>query len=185
MGRGSHSHRSVSRPGRRWPGTCSGACRTGWRRLAAGEEASSAIAGPGRAGARPSHAALGGTSSKRPSPDNEENVMNYHGLVKRLDLPAVRIPPRSWNTTTSGTGRSAAPATTTMRRASMPASSLFGGPAAAAGRPSRSASTSTTSMRSGTNASSVRAARSPTPCTTPAASTPDAATCTRWDGAPL
>jgi hypothetical protein len=65
MGRGSHSHRSVSRPGRRWPGTCSRACRTGWRRLAAGEEASSAIAGPGRAGARPSHAALGGTSSKR------------------------------------------------------------------------------------------------------------------------
>ena len=35
------------------------------------------------------------------------------------------------------------------------------------------------------NASSVRAARSPTPCTTPAASTPDAATCTRWDGHPF
>ncbi len=32
--------------------------------------------------------------------------------------------------------------------------------------------------------SSLRAARSPTPCTTPAASTPDAATCTRWDGVP-
>src|SRR6185437_515778 len=64
---------------------------------------------PGWAGARPSHAALGGTSSKRPSPDNEENVMNYHGLVKRLDLPAVWIPPRSWNTTTSVPGRSAAP----------------------------------------------------------------------------
>jgi hypothetical protein len=97
--------------------------------------------------------------------------MNYHGLVKRLDLPAVWIPPRSWNTTTSVPGRSAAPTTTTMCRASMPASSLSGGPAAAAGRPSRSASTSTTLMRSGTNASSVRAARSPTPCTTPAAST--------------
>ena len=110
--------------------------------------------------------------------------MNYHGLVKRLDLPAVWIPPRSWNTTTSGTGRSAAPTTTTMCRASMPASSLSGGPAAAAGRPSRSASTSATSMRSGTNASSVRAARSPTPCTTPAASTPDAATCTRWAAHP-
>jgi hypothetical protein len=78
--------------------------------------------------------------------------MNYHGLVKRLDLPAVWIPPRSWNTTTSVPGRSAAPTTTTMCRASMPASSLSGGPAAAAGRPSRSASTSTTLMRSGTNA---------------------------------
>ena len=53
MGRGSHSHRSVSRPGRRWPGICSRACRTGWRRLAAGEEASSAIAGPGRCEAVP------------------------------------------------------------------------------------------------------------------------------------
>jgi hypothetical protein len=63
--------------------------------------------------------------------------MNYHGLVKRLDLPAVWIPPRSWNTTTSVPGRSAAPTTTTMCRASMPASSLSGGPAAAAGRPSR------------------------------------------------
>src|SRR3954454_4613661 len=47
-------------------------------------------AGPG---ARPSRAAPGGTSSKRPAPDNEENIMNYHGLVKRLDLPAGWIPP--------------------------------------------------------------------------------------------
>ena len=30
--------------------------------------------------------------------------MNYHGLVKRLDLLAVWIPPRSWNTTTSVPG---------------------------------------------------------------------------------
>jgi hypothetical protein len=50
-------------------------------------------AAPGRAGARPSRAVQGGTSSKRPSPGNQENVMNYHGLVKRLDLPAGRIPP--------------------------------------------------------------------------------------------
>ena len=184
MGRGSHSHRSVSRPGRRWPGTCSRACRTGWRRLAAGEEASSAIAGPGRAGARPSRAALGGTSSKRPSPDNEENVVNYHGLVKRLDLPAGVDPTAKLEYDDIRARAISRADTTTMCRASMPASSLSGGPAAAAGRPSRSASTSTTSMRSGTNASSVRAARSPTPCTTPAASTPDAATCTRWDGAP-
>jgi hypothetical protein len=29
-----------------------------------------------------------GASSKRPALDDEENVMNYHGPVKRLDLPA-------------------------------------------------------------------------------------------------
>jgi hypothetical protein len=30
---------------------------------------------------------------KRPAHDNQENVMNYHGLVKRLDLPAGWMPP--------------------------------------------------------------------------------------------
>jgi len=30
---------------------------------------------------------------KAPAHDNKENVMNYHGLVKRLDLPAVWRPP--------------------------------------------------------------------------------------------
>src|SRR5260370_17893857 len=29
----------------------------------------------------------------RPAPDKEEKVMNYHGLVKRLDLPAGWKPP--------------------------------------------------------------------------------------------
>ena len=53
--------------------------------------------------------------------------MNYHGLVKRLDLPAGGFHPRSWNTATSAPGRSAAPTTTTMCRASMPASSSSGG----------------------------------------------------------
>jgi hypothetical protein len=33
------------------------------------------------------------TSGKRPAHDNQENVMKYHGLVKRLDLPAGWVPP--------------------------------------------------------------------------------------------
>jgi len=48
-------------------------------------------AGSGRCEAVPCRA--GWHKQQAPSPGNEENVMNYHGLVKRLDLPAGRIPP--------------------------------------------------------------------------------------------
>src|SRR5260370_2012027 len=71
-----------------------------------------------------------------------------------------------------------------MSGASRLASGLSSEPGAVAGRQSRSATTSTSSIWSGTNASSAKATRPPTPCTTRAATTSDAATCTRWDVAP-
>jgi len=182
MGRGSHSHRSVSRPGRRWPGICSRACRTGWRRLAAGEEASSAIAGPGRCEAVPCCAGWHKQQAPISRQGGECHELSRPGQAPR---PARGVDPTAKLEYDDIRARAISRAdTTTMCRASMPASSLSGGPAAAAGRPSRSASTSTTSMRSGTNASSREGGSFTYAVYDSRGQYPDAATCTRWDGAP-
>ena len=110
--------------------------------------------------------------------------MNYHGLVKRLDLPAG-VDPTAKLEYDDICARAISRADNDDDVRGINASIELIRRTRGGSWPSRSASTSATSMRSGTNASSVRVARSPRPCTTPAASTPDAATCTRWDGAPL
>jgi Dihydrofolate reductase len=132
---------------------------------------------------RPS-AQASSSSATGPAHDDEENVMNYHGLVKRLDLPAGWVPPTELEYDDIR-ARAISRADNDDDVQGINASiELIRRTRGGSWPTEPSASTSTSSMRSGTNASSAKATRSPTPCTTRAATTSGAATCTRWGGAP-
>ena len=110
--------------------------------------------------------------------------MNYHGLVKRLDLPAVWIPPAKLEYDDIR-ARAISRADNDDDVQGINASIELIRRTRGSSWPAEPVSVDFNYVDEiWHECSSVRAARSPTPCTTPAASTPDAATCTRWDGAP-